>query len=107
MRAGVTIAAAIHNMQCKVWLLDGVTPIELAALTAELRALPFVAPFFTPGNRQKVVREAFGAGFSSGYSLIDPADPGSLRLEKPHYRGHRGTQRKTKKPASGGPDHRR
>lgn len=37
--------------------------------------LPFMAPFFTPANRQKVVREAFGTGFRTGFSLIDPTVP--------------------------------
>ena len=76
-RAGITIAAAVRNMDCEVRLLDGVTPVESAELTAELLAFPFLVPFFRPANRQKVVREAFGAGFRSGYSLIDPTVPRS------------------------------
>jgi sugar O-acyltransferase (sialic acid O-acetyltransferase NeuD family) len=79
-RAGVAVAAAVRNLQCQVWLLDGVTPIEPAALTPALLALPFLAPFFTPANRQKVVREAFSAGFRSCWSLIDPTVPRSPSL---------------------------
>lgn len=79
-RAGVAVAAAVRNIQCEVRLLDGVTVIEPAELTAELLALPFLAPFFTPANRQKVVREAFAAGFRSGYSLNDPTAPRSQSL---------------------------
>ncbi len=79
-RAGVTLAAAVHNMDCRVWLLDGATPIDPAELTPSLLALPFLAPFFTPANRQKVVHEAFGAGFHAGYSLIDPTVPHSPSL---------------------------
>jgi sugar O-acyltransferase (sialic acid O-acetyltransferase NeuD family) len=75
MRAGIAIAAAVRNIDCEVRLLDGVAPIEPGQLTTEVLALPFLAPFFTPANRQTVVREAFGAGFRSGYSLIDPTVP--------------------------------
>lgn len=75
MRAGVAVAAAIRNMDCAVRLLDGVTPIGLTELTPEVLAISFLAPFFTPGNRQKVVQEAMGAGFRCGYSLIDPTVP--------------------------------
>jgi len=84
MRAGVVVAAAVHNVQCEVRLLDGVTPIEpaklTAELTAELTALPFLAPFFTPATRQQVLREAFGIGFRSGCSLIDRTVPQSRSL---------------------------
>ena len=75
LRAGIAIAAAVHNIECEARLLEGVTPIARAQLTPELLALPFLAPFFTPANRQTVVREAFVAGFRSGYSLIDPTVP--------------------------------
>lgn len=80
MRAGVAIAAAIRNMDCEVRLLEGVTAIGPSELTAEMLALSFLAPFFRPANRQKVVREAFAAGFRAGYSLLDPTVPqcGSL-----------------------------
>jgi sugar O-acyltransferase (sialic acid O-acetyltransferase NeuD family) len=75
MRAGVAIAAAVRNIQCEVRLLDGVAAIEPAQLTTGVLALPFLAPFFTPANRQTVAHEAFGAGFRTGYSLIDPTVP--------------------------------
>ena len=80
IRAGVAIAAAVCNMQCESRLLEGVTPIAPAELTAEMLALPFLAPFFSPANRQKVVREACGLGFRAGFSLIDPTVPRSLSL---------------------------
>ena len=79
-RAGVALAAAVRNMDCEVRLLEGVTPVAPAELTAEMLALPFLAPFFTPANRQKAVREAFGAGFRSDFSLIDPTVPRSRSL---------------------------
>ena len=79
-RAGIALAAAVRNMDHESRLLEGVTLVAPAELTAELLALPFLAPFFTPANRQKVVREAFGAGFRSGFSLIDPTVPQSPSL---------------------------
>ncbi len=75
MRARVELVAAVRNMDCEDRLLEGMTPIDLAGLTAALLALPFLAPFFTPANRQKVVREALARGFRSGYSLFDPTAP--------------------------------
>jgi sugar O-acyltransferase (sialic acid O-acetyltransferase NeuD family) len=79
-RADIVVAAAVRNLRCEDRLLDDVTPIELADLTPELLAFPFLAPFFTPANRQKVAREAFGVGFRSGFSLIDPSVPHSRSL---------------------------
>jgi hypothetical protein len=75
MRAAVPIAAAVRNIPCEVRLLDGVAPIEPSQLTPELLALSFLAPFFTPANRQTAAREAFKTGFHAGYSLIDPTVP--------------------------------
>lgn len=74
-RTGLSVAAAVRNYSGEVWLLDRTPLIERSELTPELRALPFVAPFFTPANRQKVVQEAFDAGFTLGFSLIDPSVP--------------------------------
>jgi sugar O-acyltransferase (sialic acid O-acetyltransferase NeuD family) len=79
-RAGVAIAAAVRNMECESRLLEGVTPIAPTELTSEMLSLPFLAPFFSPANRQKVVREGFGVGFRSGFSLIDPTVPRSRSL---------------------------
>ena len=70
-RAGLSVAAAVRNYPGAVWLLDQTPLVERSGLTPELRALPFVAPFFTPANRQKVVREAVAAGFALGFSLFD------------------------------------
>ncbi len=80
MRAGIAIAAAVCNLACDSRLLDGVVTVGPEALTTELLALSFVAPFFRPANRQKVAREAFATGFRSGYSLIDPTVPPSRSL---------------------------
>jgi sugar O-acyltransferase (sialic acid O-acetyltransferase NeuD family) len=74
-RAGIEVAAAIRNMACEVRLLKKTPFIELAELTSDILTLPFLAPFFTPANRQKVMREAFRVGFRSAYCLIDPSVP--------------------------------
>lgn len=80
MRADIAVAAAVRNMECESRLLDGLIPMAPEELTAELLALSFLAPFFRPANRQKVARQAFAAGFRSGYSLIDPTVPQSRSL---------------------------
>jgi hypothetical protein len=72
-RASITVAMAVRNLPCEVRLLDNAPFVEVAGLTPEVLALPFLAPFFTPANRQKAVREAFGLGFRSAFSLIDPS----------------------------------
>ncbi len=84
-RAAIPIAAAVRNFPCEVHLLEGTSTIEPLELTPALLALPFLAPFFTPANRQKVVREAIAAGFGTGFSLLDPTVPHSSSLR--HGRG--------------------
>ncbi len=79
-RAGLSVAAAVRNHPGEVRLLDQSPLIDRAGLTAEMIALPFLAPFFTPGNRQKVVREATDIGFSMAFSLIDPTVPAPRSL---------------------------
>jgi len=74
-RAGIRVAAAVRNLSCDVHLLPNTPFIEPAQLTAEELAFPFLVPFFTPANRQKAAREAFGIGFRSAFSLIDPTVP--------------------------------
>jgi UDP-3-O-[3-hydroxymyristoyl] glucosamine N-acyltransferase len=74
-RAGIPVAAAVRNHPGTVRLLDQTRLIERSGLTADMLALPFLAPFFTPANRQKVVQEASLAGFTLGFSLIDPSVP--------------------------------
>jgi len=79
-RAGVAVAAAVRNHPGEVRLLNQAPLIERSGLTAEMISLPFLAPFFTPGNRQKVVKEASDAGFALGFSLIDPSVPAPRSL---------------------------
>jgi hypothetical protein len=74
-RAQVRVAAAVRNFPGEVRLLDQGPLVDLKDVTPDILNLPFVAPFFTPANRQKVVREAFDAGFQRAYSLVDASVP--------------------------------
>jgi len=70
-RLGDEVAALVDN-------LDEPRPvgpdetISVAALTAELVALPVVVPLITPGHRHHVVAEARGRGLTRFPALVDP-----------------------------------
>ena len=86
-RAGIMIAAGVKNYACKSFLSDAILLISPDEITGEIADLPFIVPFFTPGNRQKVVSETRQKGFSCPYTLIDPtsAIPRSLNIEPGGY----------------------
>lgn len=71
-RAAISIRAGVRNFEGQSFLGDGVPEITPEQILDEMKSLPFVAPFFTPGNRQRVVREAIARGFSLPLSLSDP-----------------------------------
>jgi sugar O-acyltransferase (sialic acid O-acetyltransferase NeuD family) len=54
------------------WDMHGVTAIGTADVTDELRQLPYVLPWVTPGFRYAKQLEAQAAGFVKAPSLIDP-----------------------------------
>ncbi len=74
-RAGLTVVAAVRNHPGDVRLLDRSALIDVGNLTTAMKALPFVAPFFTPAHRQAVAREATAVGFGVAYALVDPSVP--------------------------------
>ena len=71
-RAGVTISAAVRNVEGEDHLLDKRPLVEHAELSDEIRNLPFLVPLFTPGNRQQAAQQALREGFHQAHSLVDP-----------------------------------
>ncbi len=79
-RAGIQVAAGVHNIAGKSWLSEGTPVVTPEALPGALRQLPYLVGLFTPGHRQKAAREAEKLGFGQPLSLFDPtlAVPHSL-----------------------------
>ena len=71
-RAGVRIRAGIRNVEGESFISKAVAELVPEQITDEIRSWPFVAPQFTPGNRQQVVREARAQGFGRAATVIDP-----------------------------------
>jgi sugar O-acyltransferase (sialic acid O-acetyltransferase NeuD family) len=71
-RAGIRVAAAVQNVSGEAWVLDRTCLVDRAALPPDFLICPFLVPLFTPGNRQRASAEAFAAGFTQAYTLVDP-----------------------------------
>jgi hypothetical protein len=80
-RAGVPVAGGIRNRPGPNYLADGTRWWSVEDLPANLLALPFLIPIFTPAWRQQAAREAAGLGLHNPYTLIDPSVPAPRRLE--------------------------
>jgi hypothetical protein len=80
-RAGLSVCAAIRNMDCESWVLDRSKLLALDSVTEQIKARPFLIPLFTPGNRQSAAREAAGRGFDPPFTLIDPTVPKSKSFQ--------------------------
>lgn len=72
-RAGIGVAAGIRNRHGPCHLSDPGLSVSLAVAGAELRALPFIVPLFTPANRRAAVAEAKAQGFATALALVDPS----------------------------------
>src|SRR4029078_8720515 len=72
LRAGLTLAASVQNVPGDSLLLDTGPLVRSSALTDREYARPFLIPLFTPGHRQAASREAFAAGFTIPFTLVDP-----------------------------------
>jgi sugar O-acyltransferase (sialic acid O-acetyltransferase NeuD family) len=72
-RAGVAVAAGVHNIDGPHHLSAQTRLVKPAELTSKLVALPWIAPLFTPAHRQAAVRQARALGFGEALSLIDPS----------------------------------
>ena len=71
-RATITLRAGVRNRLGDCFLSDTRLSVAPESLTAELIALPFLVPLFTPANRLSAVTEARSYGFTTAFSLIDP-----------------------------------
>lgn len=80
IRADIQIRAAIQNQKGECFLED-VSKILDREPDKVLKETPFIAPFFSPGNRKNAVQEATKRGFVTPFSLIDPSTsrPRTLR----------------------------
>src|ERR1700690_199711 len=71
-RAGVSVCAGVRNRPGETFLSDLRLAIVPDALTDDMKALPYLVPLTTPGNRLEAVREARALGFRQAFNLVDP-----------------------------------
>jgi sugar O-acyltransferase (sialic acid O-acetyltransferase NeuD family) len=71
-RAGVMIAAGIHNRPVPSQLSDNIPVTNPDEVFADLLQLPFLVPLFSPANRRTAVEEAERCGLRNPFTLIDP-----------------------------------
>jgi sugar O-acyltransferase (sialic acid O-acetyltransferase NeuD family) len=73
LRAGIRIVAGVQNRAGASFLSDKALLCTPDVIADEIKALPFLAPLFTPGNRQVAVNQAGQLGLQRPFSLIDPS----------------------------------
>lgn len=71
-RAGVTIAAGITNHPAPSRLSNNIRVTNADKLSADLLALPYLVPLFSPGNRRAAVEQVARLGLTTPFTLIDP-----------------------------------
>jgi sugar O-acyltransferase (sialic acid O-acetyltransferase NeuD family) len=71
-RAQIEIVAAVQNVPGEPAVLDRTRLVLNTAVPVEVLELPFLVPLFNPQNRQRASAEAFRAGFTRAFNLIDP-----------------------------------
>lgn len=86
-RASVAIRAGIRNHPGECFLPPDIPVLPVGEIGAPLLDLPFIVPFFTPGDRQMASGEATAFGFRAPYRLVDPTAivPGDLSLGEGGY----------------------
>jgi hypothetical protein len=73
-RAGIPVRAGIRNRtDGKNFLSAHIKTFEPQSMPDDLTECPFIAPLFTPGNRQQAAKEAESRGFKQPLSLVDPS----------------------------------
>lgn len=71
-RANRPVVAAILNRSGASYALDTTRIIHARDISADLRAVPFLCPLFTPDNRRAAVSEASLLGLRAAQALVDP-----------------------------------
>jgi sugar O-acyltransferase (sialic acid O-acetyltransferase NeuD family) len=71
-RLGLQIAASVKNVEGKTYEPPGQTVIRAENVSAELTALEFAVPLFTPFHRRQAAEDARQRGFARPRTLIDP-----------------------------------
>lgn len=86
-RNGVDIVAGVRNQDGENFLSRGPRIIESIAVPDDIKGVPFLVPFFSPADRQRVVREALSIGFTTPFTLIDVSaiTPRDLRVDSGGY----------------------
>lgn len=79
-RAGATIAFGVRNQPVPCFLSNPDLARRPEELAASMLTLPFIAPMFTPANRQYAAEEARSRGFTVPFSLIDPSVAAPRRI---------------------------
>lgn len=79
-RAGVAVMFGVRNQPVPCYLSNPDLARRPEQLTASMLALPFIAPMFTPANRQYAAEEARSRGFTVPFSLIDPSVAAPRRI---------------------------
>jgi hypothetical protein len=70
-RNGLQIAAAIRNVPGEAYVGPGTSTLEVDAITADVAALPFILPLFSPRNRHIALAAATQLGFRDAARLVD------------------------------------
>lgn len=70
-RSGLRVAAAIRNVPGTVYVDESTSVLEATAVTADIAALPFLLPLFSPDNRRIALRAATERGFHKAARLVD------------------------------------
>ena len=80
-RAGLRLAAGIHNWPGPHHLPADLAVLAPEALSGPLLDLPYLVPLFTPRHRRLAARQAEALGLRHPLSLIDPSIAAPRRLE--------------------------
>ena len=71
-RANLPVVAAILNRPGPDYSLNTTRTVDVADLSDDLRAVPFLCPLFNPANRRAAVSEALVLGLRAAPALVDP-----------------------------------
>jgi sugar O-acyltransferase (sialic acid O-acetyltransferase NeuD family) len=72
LRLNRPVAAAVRNVAGEIFVLSRDTVRDADELTADLLAVPFLVPLFTPAHRLTALNDARARGFRTAATIIDP-----------------------------------